>query len=118
MATDLELNDAWDLDLVDGDLVLIRDRAEVLQSVKIRLLFIATEWAFDFTIGVPWANGMFDIRWPKIKKESYLKKAITETLGVRALINFEFNIDREEHGAFVAFTAETIYGPVTAEVSV
>jgi hypothetical protein len=118
MAIDLKLNDNWDLDLVDGDLVLIEDRAEVIQSVKIRLLFMQLEWAFDFTLGVPWGNGMFDIRVPRIKKEAYLKDAITQTLGVRALTSFEFNIDREENGAFVAFTAETTYGPVRGEVTV
>jgi hypothetical protein len=118
MAIDLKLNDDWDLDLVDGDLVLIQDRPEVLQSVKIRLLFIKFEWAYDFTLGIPWGHGMFDVRVPRVKKEHYLKEGIIETLGVRALTAFEFNIDREENGAFVAFTAETIYGPIEGEVTV
>lgn len=118
MAIDLKLDENHDLALEDGDLVLIRDRLEVLQAVKIRLLFIRYEWAYDFTIGVPWANGMFDVRVPRVKKEAWLKEAIIQTPGVRVLTDFQFDIDRENNGAFVAFRAETIYGPIEGEMAV
>jgi len=118
MAIDFELAENHDLSLVEGDLVLTRDRPEVLQSVKIRLLFIRFEWAYDAFIGIPWATDMFDIRVPIVKKEAYVKDGITQTVGVRALLEFEFNIDRENHGAFIAYTAETVYGPIEQEVTI
>jgi hypothetical protein len=117
MAIDLKLDENWDLAFEDGDLVLVKDRLEVLQSTKLRLLFIQTEWAYNFSLGVPWANGMFDIRMPRVKKEAYLKDTIIQTVNVRALTDFDFNFDREENGAFVAFKAETTYGPIDGEIS-
>jgi len=117
MSVDLKLNSAHDLDFVDGDLVLIDGRLEVLQSVKMRLLFILREWAYNFTLGVPWTNGMFDVRFPRVKKESALKDTILQTVGVYALTEFNFNIDREEHTAYVSYTAETAYGPIEGEVT-
>lgn len=118
MAIDLQLDESHDLDLVGGDLVLIRDRLEVLQSVKIRLLFVQFEWAYDAFIGIPWTNGMFDVRTPNVKKEAYVKDAIIQTPGVRALLAFEFNIDRENNGAFIAYQAETVYGPIEQEITI
>lgn len=117
MAIDLKLDENWDLAFEDGDLVLVNERLEVLQSTKMRLLFIQLEWAFNFALGVPWTNGMFDIRTPRVKKEAYLKDTIIQTVGVRVLIDFDFNFDRAENGAFVAFRAETIYGPIDGEVT-
>lgn len=118
MAIDLKLDANHDLAFENGDLVLIDGRLEVLQSVKIRLLFIMLEWAYDFSRGMPWTNGLFDIRMPQVKKESYAKNTIIQTEGVRVLTEFEFNIDRENNGAFIAYKAETIYGPIEAELSI
>lgn len=117
MAIDLKLDENYDLAYEDGDLVLVRDRLEVLQSVKFRLLIIQLEWAFNFALGVPWGNGMFDIRVSRVKKEAYLKDTIIQTVGVRALNAFEFNIDRAENGAFVAYEAETVYGSIEGEIT-
>ena len=110
---DDKLDSNHDLVLENGDLQPIDDRLEVLQSVKIRLLFIRFEWTFNWLLGVPWMDGMFDIRVPRIQKAEYVKNTIIQTPGVRALTAFEFNLDEQAHGALVGFEAETIYGPIT-----
>lgn len=115
MAIDIELTSAHDMKVTD-DFHLIEDRLEVLQSNKIRLLFILAEWVFNFTLGIPWLTDMFDVRIPQIQKRSNLVKTIQGTPGTRALTAFEFNVDNINRGAFVSFEAETIYGPITQEL--
>lgn len=115
MAIDIELTSAHDMKVTD-DFHLIEDRLEVLQSNKIRLLFIQTEWVFDFTLGIPWLTDMFDVQTPQNLKRKFLVGTIQNTQGTRALKAFEFNVDNINRGAYVSFEAETIYGPITQEL--
>lgn len=114
---DWRLNECNDIYFADGDMDFVEDREEVLQAVAVRLRLVQGEWAYDFTLGVPWMTGMFDIRVPLILKENYLRKTIRETPGVLALLELNFNQDRENRGALVTFKAQTIYGPVEGTIS-
>ncbi len=115
---DIELTSAHDYKIENGDKVLIEGRLEVLQSTKIRLLWIFGEWVFNFLLGIPWMTDMFDVRLPRIQKENHIRKTITGTIGVRTLTNFTFNIDEINHGAFVGYEAETVFGPIEGNISV
>lgn len=117
MATDLKLSGEYDLEL-DSDLHWVSDRDEVLQSCTIRLLFIQGESDFNFTLGIPWLTDMFDVQYPNIRKESNIKRTILTTLNVRRLTNFVFNLDPINKGAYVSFTAETVFGPISQEITV
>jgi hypothetical protein len=108
----------YDIVIEDGDLVLVDGRQEVLQAVTIRLLFILTEWDYNFTLGVPWLTEMFDIRYPLVRKEAHLKETILQTPNVLRITAFLFTVDPIAKGAYVAFTAETSFGPINGEVTV
>jgi hypothetical protein len=113
---DLAIDECHDLAMPSNDLALVYDRLEVLQSVHVRIKFIKFEWAFDFTLGVPWLDGMFDVQVSQIQKEKVLRDTIIQTLGVSTVNEFLFNTDRVKRGALVTFRGETIYGPIEGEI--
>lgn len=114
---DMELGEGHDLKLTD-DLHLIKDRPEVMQSINIRILFIRFEWAFNYLLGIPWTTGMFDIRVPIIQKETVVEETILGTVGVRLLTSFVFNIDRENKGALITYSGETVFGSIAGGTSI
>ncbi len=114
---DLKLDNNHDLEVTD-DLAFIDDRAEVLQSVNIRILFIRFEWPYNYLMGIPWTTGMFDIRVPIIQKETFIIETILGTVGVRKMTTFVFNIDRDNKGALVTYEAKTIFGNIQGGASV
>lgn len=117
MAIDLKLNDTHDLAIEDGDLVLLQDEYEVIQSAKIRLLFIKGEWWLDLLMGVPWFDEMFRIVYSLRQKQDVLKNTILETEGVRRITKFDFGVDLINQGSLVEFAVETDFGPVTGEIT-
>ena len=116
MATDLKLDDTYDLDMSNGDLVLTTEADEVAQSASIRLLFIQAEWFFDYTLGIPWLDGMFTMATSYEQKQKILKDTVLGTQGINRLLSFAFDIDPVTHEAQVAFDADTQYGIVSLKV--
>jgi hypothetical protein len=112
MATDLQLTPQHDLLIENGDLQLIDEGAEVVQATKIRILFIQTEWVFDYTLGVPWFDDMFNTTTSKLEKDKIIKDTILGTLGVREITEFNFGIDPVNRGALVQFSADTTFGTI------
>jgi hypothetical protein len=118
MSTDLYLTPQHDLLIQNGDLQLITEAEEVPQNVKIRILFIQTEWVFDYTLGVPWFDEMFNTTTSKVQKEANIKKAILGSSGVREITEFSFGIDPINRGALVEYTANTIFGTVQQSLEI
>lgn len=116
MATDIKLDNAYDIAIENGDLVLVDGANEVAQSAGIRLLFIQGEWFFDYTKGVPWLDGMFSMATSYEQKAKILKDVIRNTPGVNRILTFTFGVDPVEHLAQVEFSADTIYGTVNLKV--
>lgn len=116
MATDLRLNDNYDLDIVDGDLALVSGGPEVAQSAGIRLLFIQGEWFFDYTKGIPWMDNMFTMVTSYEQKQKILKDTLRGTQGVNRLLTFSFGLDPVTREARVEFSADTVFGPVSLKV--
>lgn len=114
---DLKLN-GLDLAIENGDLVIIEGAEEVAQNVGIRLRWVLAEWDFDYSLGVPWKDGMFDVSYPEILKRANILDTIRKTPGVQAVLNLQFFIDSEQRGCLVAYRARTVYGEyVEGEVS-
>lgn len=117
---DLRLDESHDLQLVNGDLVLSRNADEVIQNVKIRLLTMRYEWAFNPLLGIQWidSGGMFDPKVPQREKELAIRETILTTPGVLQMTAFEFQVDPINQAAQVDFTARTIYGEIDLEVTI
>ena len=70
MSIDIKLDGNQDIVLTNGDITLVQDGLEVIQSFKIRMLHILAEWIFDETIGVDWFDEMFNPSTTKAQKEA------------------------------------------------
>ena len=116
MAIDLKLNENYDLDIVDGDLVLVSGADEVAQSAGIRLLHIQAEWYYDYTLGIPWLDNMFTVATSYEQKTKIIKDTIMGTPGVNQILTFNFGIDPVLHEALIEFTADTDFGIVSLKV--
>jgi hypothetical protein len=101
-----------DLEYTAYDCALISDVAQVMQSIKIRLLWIFGEWFRDTRRGVPFFQDEFT-KGDHALVESLLKATILETPEVRNLLSFSTTYDAENRKYTVEFSADTIYG--TAE---
>ena len=117
---DIQLDQGHDIELINGDMALVTEANEVTQSVKIRLLTLYLEWYFNVTLGIRWfdENGMFDPKTSIQEKEFRIKKAILSAPGLQSLTFFNFSVDPINRGAYIEFTATTIYGMIDIEVTV
>jgi len=116
MATDLKLDDSYDLEFEDGDLALITEGEEVAQSAAIRLLFLQGEWFFDYTKGVPWFESLFTMATSYEQKQKILRDTINGTQGINRILTFGFGLDPVNNLAEINFEADTAYGPVSLKV--
>lgn len=115
MATDLKLNTSHDLDIVNGDLQLVTEGAEVGQAIKIALLTVQGEWVYDATLGLPWYGDMFQ---PNLTRAEILRKIrtrINEVPGVRKINSLDMTINADKE-AVITFDIDSIYGTITDEV--
>lgn len=117
MATDIKLTAGHDLSITSGDIDLATEGTEVAQSVKIRLLFVESEWLLDYTLGVPWIDVIFSLQYDDTYKGLILRGTILDTDGIRYLKDFEFVVDPNNRGANVSFVAETDYADIVVEVN-
>jgi len=116
MATDLKLTESHDLEIVDGDLVLVTEGTEVAQSAKIHLLTLEGEWFLNYLIGLPWFDRILKISTSLEEKEALIKSAILAVDGVLGIASFELGFDPVSHQMSIEFEADTIYGPVLQRI--
>ena len=117
MSSDLKLGTAThDLEIVNGDLQLVTESEEVAQSVKIRLLFWKGEWILDYSKGVEYINGIYDLGKSQEYKDQQFKKAILGTKHMKQIIDYVFGVDSANQTASVEFEATTEYGDVVVEI--
>ncbi len=110
MPIDFLLNANHDLYWDGKDFALVSGAAEVAQAVKIRLLFIQTEWVYDITKGVPWIDEMFSTSVSYERKRRWLIDTLTQTRGVKKIVEFKFDVDPINRGAFIEYEVETDTG--------
>lgn len=110
---DIQLNYSWDLDLIDGDLVMATGIDSIKQNVKQRLLMIKSEWFMDLRKGTDYFNKIW-VKNPSLNLvESEIKSRILETQGIINLINFKLELDSSLRQLTVEFIAMTTAGELT-----
>jgi hypothetical protein len=85
---------------------------QVVQNVKIRLLFIRGEWFRDVRKGVPYFENEFT-KGDKDVVDSFIKAEIIETPEVRNLLSYTSTFDAETRTYSIEFSVDTIYGAAT-----
>lgn len=104
-----------DLAIESSDLRFVEGRDEMLQNLKIRLLFIGGEWFLDTEAGVPY----FDEVWIKNPDpalvDDIFKSVILETEGIVDLVEFNSEYNTLTRKYTLSFKANSIYGQVSLE---
>ena len=81
-----------------------------VQAVETRLKLFRGEWFLNLSSGVPYYQVVF-VKPAKLSEiEAAIRNTIIETDGVKELLAFELNFDRQTRSASVSFSANTIYG--------
>lgn len=95
--TDLKINqDAYDLELVDGDFSLTQTESESLkQRLIIKLRTFRGEWYLDTQLGLPYFQRIFQKGTAKETVDSLFKQAILSEPEVQQLLEFSSSIDRQ-----------------------
>jgi len=109
-----------DLIVHNGQFVIVKNGAEIVQHVRTRLLFYANEWFLDLSSGIPYFEQIFVRPVNLGNVESIFKTAILQTPGVDSLINFSMVYEGGSvRKLSVDFEAKTVHDEIiTSEVTV
>jgi len=110
--------DTHDLLLTDGDLGLVDGVDAVRQHLKIRLLFVHSEWFLDGTQGIR-VYDFIAIKNPNIDiVDGIIKATIQETPKVIDIAEYSSEYDAAQRKFSVNFLARTADGDVTLNTGV
>jgi hypothetical protein len=111
---DLKLKIDNDLDIVNGDLVLVDvSRYAIIQELNIRLGFYLDEWFLDTTAGIPYLQYIFQKGASLQTINGLFQKEILATAGVNNIIDFNIIFDNDNRIFTLDFKVDTIYGVIT-----
>lgn len=96
----------------NGEFVLSREGAQVVQNVKERLLSYLDDFFLDRTHGVPYYQSIFTKPFNLNLTESLLKLQIIRTEGVETLTSFQTQFDPVTRALTVTFVFLTTFGTV------
>jgi hypothetical protein len=116
MSTDIQITDANNLYIVDGDLVIASESTEVKQALKMRLLSWQGEWIQDVASGLPWLDKILAHNVSQDVKDRLIKKEILGTKHVTRLLRYEFGINRTTGTIYIDFAVDTEFGPTVVQV--
>ncbi len=113
---DLLLRDAThDLARDSRDIVLVDGSLLVRQRLSIALQLFKGEWFLDADAGVPWLQEILEKGVAVAVIDAILRDKIVATPGVNRVLTYSSEIDAATRTVSVAFTVDTVYGPVEFE---
>lgn len=98
-----------DIFVSGGNLSRVSEGAEVAQKIGTKYLHYLGEWWLDLDSGVPWFQSILGEASELAEAESILKRVVTTTPGVTALISFTADLDAARLFA-ITFEADTEFG--------
>ena len=107
MAKTLKLDDSNDLDLVNGNFVIIEGTAAIDQNIKTRLQTFLGEWFLNTLIGVAWSQAIFRKPFDALVSGAILKRVILGTKGVTKINKFDIAADLAIHSGQLTYTVTT-----------
>lgn len=79
------------------------------QAVKTRLMLHQGEWFLDKTAGTPWATQVLG-KYTGSTRDPVIRSRVLSTTGVRQILQYSSNLDRETRQFSVLIYIDTIYG--------
>lgn len=116
MNVNLKLNDAHDI-IVTRSVARTSGLEYTAQLVKCRLLTFLGEWKLNPNLGVPW-TGVLDRSYDISATKFAVQSTIETTPGVKSLNSLSLKADPDTRLLTVQFSATSVYGPISSEVTV
>lgn len=114
MPIDIKLDETHDIELVDGDLILINDIESFAQGLRIRLRFFAGEWFRDQRAGIIDPDGTSDLDLVNAR----IRKEISLEDGYVSMRSYSYDFSASTRTMTVNFEVETIWGNITVDEEV
>ncbi len=113
---DLKLDTAThDIEIQNGDLVILDGIEAIRQDLLIRLQFFAGEWFLDARIGMPYYQRVLGQKPNESVVRTLFRQAILATPGVVAINDLDVSYDGATRSLAVIFRATTEDGPLVFE---
>jgi len=107
---DIKLNSELnDLEIVNGDFVLVDGIESIVQGLRVRLATIYGEWYLNNKIGVI----VFSDKPDPDDLDEAIKEEVVKEDGVETIINYNSDFDAKKRVLNVDFEVNTTYGVVT-----
>lgn len=105
-----------DLAYSDYDCSVVSGIDQVVQNIKIRLLFIRGEFFADVRKGIPYFSDEFT-KGDRSIIDSFIKAEILETPEVRNMLSYTSSFDPNSRTYSISCEVDTIYGTATINQS-
>jgi hypothetical protein len=96
-------------------LAIVSGSELVTQRLQVALQLFKGEWFLDADAGIPWYQEILEKGVDVTVVDSILRKQILATEGVNRILTYSSSIDAATRIVSVAFTVDTVYGPVDFE---
>ena len=104
-----------DLVFTARELTTVTGTALVAQRLKIILQLFKGEWFLDADAGIPYLQEILKKGADTTNVDAILRAAIEGTTDVNRILKYSSEIDATTRTVTVAFTVDTVYGPVSFE---
>lgn len=96
-----------DLDMIAGDLYLVKDLEAIRQEAETRMRFFLGEWFLDNTAGLPYFQNIL-VKAPNLNAiKTILSNEVLKVAGIKSLLKMDLNFDRVARTLVVKWTANT-----------
>ncbi len=112
LALDVDTND---LVFTARNLTLVTEEALVAQRLKVLLQLFLGEWFLDANAGIPYFQEILKKGVDPTNIDAIFRAAIVGVKDVNRIIEYASEIDDAARTVSVAFTVDTVYGPVSIE---
>jgi len=113
---DIQLNDDYDLALIDNDLALTGSIDDVIQELKVRLQFYFKEWFLDETVGIPYFEAVFQKGVSVETINGIFINEINSTDNVNEILEYSSDFDNDNREFTISFKVDTTYGVTTITI--
>ncbi len=117
MPRDFDIGDDGDLLIANSDVVIVEDAEQVALAVRVAINMFRGEWFLNTAAGVPYYQNVLGKKVVATTAEfdSVIRAAILGVEGVNRIVAYESSFNDSTRQYTVAFTADTIYGPIDYE---
>lgn len=107
---DLKLTTGHDIEISNGDIVLVSGVAAIAQDCDVRLKTFLGEWFLDTRIGVPYFEKILGAKPRLVALKGIFRDAIMSTPGIESITDFLIDYSGATRQLSISFVAETVDG--------